>query len=242
MLIYSDDTTLILSVRQQSVAASQDGPQAARCSVPLAPASSSPGLHSHCPPRRRAPPPDHPGNLGGSDTWEDSGPWWHSGSIRTRLRERAVKMVLEVREREGKGHGESARIARQLDVHPEALRSWMQQAEIDRGQRLRLDVTHRSQLEACGGEQAPASRSAAPGPSWYSRARSARSSAAVGGRSNTRSLKPTCPPGRSIRRSSANSRGLSAARTQISPAASRRGRRRHGSGRVRGTGSWPGSP
>ena len=26
---------------------------------------------------------DHPGNLGGSDTWEDSGPWWHSGSIRT---------------------------------------------------------------------------------------------------------------------------------------------------------------
>jgi len=25
---------------------------------------------------------DHPGNLGGSDTWEDSGPWRHSGSIR----------------------------------------------------------------------------------------------------------------------------------------------------------------
>ena len=51
------------------------------------------------------------------------------------LRERAVKMVLEVREREGKGHGELARIARQLDVHPEALQSWMQQAEIDGGQR-----------------------------------------------------------------------------------------------------------
>ncbi len=51
------------------------------------------------------------------------------------LRERAVKMVLEVREREGKGHGELARIARQLDVHPEALRSWMQQAEIDGGRR-----------------------------------------------------------------------------------------------------------
>ena len=51
------------------------------------------------------------------------------------LRERAVKMVLEVREREGKGHGELARVARQLDVHPEALRAWMQQAEIDGGQR-----------------------------------------------------------------------------------------------------------
>ena len=47
------------------------------------------------------------------------------------LRERAVKMVFEIRERDGKGHGEIARVARQLDVHPEALRSWLQQAEID---------------------------------------------------------------------------------------------------------------
>jgi transposase len=51
------------------------------------------------------------------------------------LRERAVKMVFEVREREGKGRGELVRIARQLDVHPEALRSWVQHAEIDGGQR-----------------------------------------------------------------------------------------------------------
>jgi transposase len=46
-------------------------------------------------------------------------------------RERAVKMVFEVRERDGKGHGELARVGRQLDVHPEAPRSWLQQAEID---------------------------------------------------------------------------------------------------------------
>ena len=52
------------------------------------------------------------------------------------LRERAVKeLVLEVREREGKGHGELARVGRQLGVHPEALRSWMKQTEIDRGER-----------------------------------------------------------------------------------------------------------
>jgi transposase len=43
------------------------------------------------------------------------------------LRERAVKMVLEIRERDGKGLGELARVARQLGVHPEALRSWVKQ-------------------------------------------------------------------------------------------------------------------
>jgi transposase len=51
------------------------------------------------------------------------------------LRERAVKMVLEVREREGSGRGEIARVGRQLGVHPEALRGWLKQTEIDGGQR-----------------------------------------------------------------------------------------------------------
>src|SRR6266568_1675345 len=51
------------------------------------------------------------------------------------LRERAVKMVSEISGREGKGHGEIARVARQLGVHPEALRTWIRQAEIDGGWR-----------------------------------------------------------------------------------------------------------
>ena len=44
-------------------------------------------------------------------------------------------MVFEVRERDGKGRGEIARVARQLGIHPEALRTWIRQAEIDGGTR-----------------------------------------------------------------------------------------------------------
>ena len=44
------------------------------------------------------------------------------------LRDRAVKMVSEIRERDGKGYGELAWVGRQLGVHPEALRSWLKQA------------------------------------------------------------------------------------------------------------------
>lgn len=51
------------------------------------------------------------------------------------LRERAVKMVAEIGQREGKGRGELARVGRQLVVHPEALRGWVRQAEIDGGMR-----------------------------------------------------------------------------------------------------------
>ncbi|MBV8222988.1 MAG: transposase [Candidatus Eremiobacteraeota bacterium] len=47
-----------------------------------------------------------------------------------------MRMVFEIRDRDGKGHGEIARVAGQLGVHREALRTWIRQAEIDGGMRL----------------------------------------------------------------------------------------------------------
>jgi len=69
------------------------------------------------------------------------------------LRERAVKMVLEIRERDGKGQGELARVARQLGVHPEALRSWVKQAEIDGG--LQSGTTTDDKKRMCQQPTAP---------------------------------------------------------------------------------------
>ena len=45
------------------------------------------------------------------------------------LRERAVKMVMELREREGKGRGEIG-VGRQLGIHPEAVRTWIRQRKL----------------------------------------------------------------------------------------------------------------
>ena len=51
------------------------------------------------------------------------------------VRERAVRMVLEVREESGQQHGAIARVADRLGVNRETLRNWVRQAQIDGGQR-----------------------------------------------------------------------------------------------------------
>ncbi len=51
------------------------------------------------------------------------------------LKERAVRMVLALREETGERHGSVKRVADQLDIGVESLRSWVKQAEIDRGDR-----------------------------------------------------------------------------------------------------------
>lgn len=51
------------------------------------------------------------------------------------LRERAVRMVFELREQTGEKTGTIARVADRLGVHREALRTWVRQVEVDDGKR-----------------------------------------------------------------------------------------------------------
>lgn len=51
------------------------------------------------------------------------------------LQERATRMAMEARRDPDRTRGAIARIAKQLDVHPEALRNWVRRAEIDGGLR-----------------------------------------------------------------------------------------------------------
>ncbi|MEV8517625.1 transposase [Dactylosporangium sp. NPDC051484] len=47
------------------------------------------------------------------------------------LRERAVRLVFEMRRSTGQKQGAIARVADQLGVHREALQGWVRQAEVD---------------------------------------------------------------------------------------------------------------
>lgn len=51
------------------------------------------------------------------------------------LRERATRMALDARKDPATSTGAIKRIAEQLGVHPEALRTWVKRAEVDGGLR-----------------------------------------------------------------------------------------------------------
>jgi transposase len=51
------------------------------------------------------------------------------------VRERAVRMVFEIREESGQQQGAVARVADRLGVNRETLRNWVRQAEVDSGKR-----------------------------------------------------------------------------------------------------------
>ena len=51
------------------------------------------------------------------------------------VRERAVRMVFEIREESGQQQGAIARVADRLGINRETLRTWIKQAELDEGSR-----------------------------------------------------------------------------------------------------------
>jgi len=61
------------------------------------------------------------------------------------IKERAVRMVQELRREDPADQGVIARVARQLDVGAESLRAWVKQAEVDGGSRA--GVTTHEQVE-----------------------------------------------------------------------------------------------
>ncbi|GAB49336.1 transposase [Mobilicoccus pelagius] len=66
------------------------------------------------------------------------------------LKERATRMAVEARADPTSRAGAIKRIADQLSVHPEALRTWVKQAEIDGGVRAGTtsdDATRLAELE-----------------------------------------------------------------------------------------------
>jgi transposase len=62
------------------------------------------------------------------------------------LRERAVRMVLETIEQTGERVGVITRIARQLGIGSESLRTWVRQAEVDAGRRPGITTAEQQRI------------------------------------------------------------------------------------------------
>src|SRR4051794_39838112 len=64
------------------------------------------------------------------------------------LRERAVRMVLEIRRENGGAPGVIASVAAKLGVPKETLRVWVQRAEVDDGRRPGTPTVDRERIAA----------------------------------------------------------------------------------------------
>ena len=62
------------------------------------------------------------------------------------LRERATRMAVELRQDPATRSGAIARVAGQLGMHPETLRNWVRQAEVDGGSRAGITSSDAQRL------------------------------------------------------------------------------------------------
>ena len=63
-------------------------------------------------------------------------------------KERAVRMVRQLRAELGTDHGTVKRVAEQLGIGTESLRSWVQRSEIDAGVKLGLSSEDAAKIKA----------------------------------------------------------------------------------------------
>ena len=76
----------------------------------------------------------------------DRGPHPSQRRYPPELRDRAVRMVLDTIAQTGQRAGVITRVARQLGIGPESLRSWVRQAEVDGGRRPGVPTVDQQRL------------------------------------------------------------------------------------------------